>query len=254
MSSLKNCNPVFFHLHLKSSIYFLKWLLIPFIITFTISPVKSQTLEVVKSQTISSIRSFRDVTNKFNIENSSAVDSLQKTISTIIYLTKTLNDTEQLNVISNYFAIQKSIISDYKLMKSEDEIESVSRNINQDILYKINYYQDSSLNLQGAFNFGEEREITVTAYIDGKKQDTGLYRIYWAYFRGRSTDTLISHKSFAGSSNNFTNPYKLKIILPCSLITFWMIDTRTNFIYKPDIPFKELKDINSPIDISFKKY
>lgn len=214
---------------------------------------KSQNEEVteLRQNTLTNIRYLRDKCNKYST-NISSVDSLKKNLSTLIDLATTTNDSQELVVMFNYFLMVKKIVDDTTEFKNKSDIEVTARNINKDILLKLVESKDSLFNIEGSSTFGVEKEVTVTAFI-GSSKPTGTYRLYWAFFRGRKIETLIKNKSFQGSSDDFNNPYKIKVTLP-GFITFWLEDTQTHISYKPDVIYKEWKkNDSSSITITFSK-
>ncbi len=203
----------------------------------------SQKIEELREDLIDSIRDFRkDIKSK-----DTDFVLLRKNCSDMISIAKSMKQIGELQNLQNYFHQIIGVISN-----STTKIDSatIAKNINQDLSLKLTAARQS-LEFESITGFGKMIDIEVTVYLDGKRQESGSYRVYWGTYLGTSQESIIKVNKFEGLSTLFKNPYKLSVRMP-GIITFWMQDTKNGHWYKADFPWlKILNENQKAFEISF---
>jgi hypothetical protein len=200
----------------------------------------------IRNNTLKVIQEFR--THILRLPDAPIYSQLLANTTDLYEITRTVNDTSELNGIRRYI-----YRANYSLFVTTDSSEQVTiaSAINEDLDLKLHLDQQRPLNWQtGADSFGKEYPFTVTAYINGAKQNTGQYRLYWQTFVAKDQESLIKEDHPDGSSDRFENPYSIVINLP-GVITFWLKDTQNNKYYKSDFKQKRLTGNITKLDITF---
>lgn len=203
----------------------------------------SQNIEELRENLIESIRDFRkDIKSK-----DTDLILLRKNSSDMISIAKNMKQIGELENLSKYFQQIRSYISS-STTRADSTI--IVTNINNDLSLKLTAARQS-LEFESTTGFGKMIEIEIVAFLEGKRQETGSYRIYWGTYLGASQEVIIKENKFEGITTQFKNPYKLSVRMP-GIITFWMQDTVSGQWYKADFPWvKILNESQKTFEISF---
>jgi hypothetical protein len=216
-----------------------------FLFIFVFNNAKAQdSTNVLQRNALTTLRNFVNQLNK--TQQTPQRDNLLITATKLIQTTKTIKDTSQLRNIIVYFNHAGNSLATV----DEKNILLVQRFINADLQLKLTGKRDKSLSFSAWEKMFENRDVGITAYINGVKQSTGVFTVYWFGFDGSNREALIRNNVFTKCSLKFDNPYLLDVLLP-GYITFWMKNNATNQKYKSDQDYYILKKTDSNIDVNF---
>ena len=202
-------------------------------------------LEVRRNNTLVPLREFRDtlvLKSRTPVEDSVLGFAVQ-----LINVTRTQDDTAQLTSLHAYF---KTAMDNYKAADADGKASIIS-NLSRDLYLKVHTRGEDQLNLQNYESLFNDAKVNVLADINGAKQTTGKYTLFWAAFTGVDQTKIISSGVHDGNSSSSVNPYALVIKLP-GYITFWMQETTSGKIYRSNPDYLMFNNSNDQsIEVNF---
>ncbi|PSL30697.1 hypothetical protein [Chitinophaga ginsengisoli] len=199
----------------------------------------------LRKNAITALRTFRDSLSK--VEDTGQSDSLQKATNLLLSYVKSESDTFQLNALNEYYTKAMYFLKN----ASADEKGAVVNNLNQDIQLKFSMIKDNgNLYLGPETPIFKNCEVNVSALVNGSKDWTGKFVLFWAQFTGVDQKTIISSGAFNGNSTAFSNPYKLSIKLP-GYIIFWLEDATTRELYRGVPDYNRMLGNERDIQVNF---
>jgi hypothetical protein len=217
-------------------------LIIPCIFFYSVNA--QDTTAVLQGNALTKLRNFISTLNK--VQQTPQTDSLLTITTALIQTTKTNKDNFQLRNIIVYFNHANNSIE----KADKNSILPVQQFINNDLQLKIIGDHDTSHSFSTWDEMFEDKDVRVTAYINGVKQITGVFTVYWFNFDGSDRKALIHNNVFNKCSLAFFNPYHLDILLP-GYITFWMKNNVSKQIYESDQDYYILEKKDASIDVNF---
>jgi hypothetical protein len=215
------------------------------IVLGTLVKAQPTPLEQVQRNALIPLRGFRDILNPQR--PNPAADSLFGYTIQLINVAKTQNDTAQLLSLTTYF---NTALASYKSADSKGK-SAVVANLNRDLSLKIHTKERGQLNLENYESLFNDAKVAVLVDINGIKQSTGKYTLFWAPFTGEDQHKIISSGAHSGSSSNSTNPYNLVIKLP-GYITFWIEETTSGKIYRSNPEYYTFRNSDDQgIEVNF---
>lgn len=202
-------------------------------------------LEVRRDNAMAPLREFRDTL--FLKARKPAEDSVLRIAVQLINVTRTQDDTAQLSSIKVYF---KTAMDNYKVADADGKASIIS-NLSRDLDLKVHARAADQLGIENYERLFNDAKVNVLADINGIKQTTGKYTLFWATFTGVDQTKIISSGVHDGNSSNSANPYALVIKLP-GYITFWMQETTSGKIYRSNPDYLMFNNSNDQsIEVNF---
>ena len=163
----------------------------------------------------------------------------------MINFVKTIDDHDQLIAITEYFSDANSALKNSVSDTRKQIVETISSDL------KLKLYPDQTLvfSFESFESFTNEAEVMISATIKGEKKN-GKYRLFWAPYYGGDVEAIIKKKAFKGHSATLESPFLMAIHVP-SYVTFWLVNTNDETIYRPDTDYFILKGSNKEIGINF---